>query len=519
MILRPILIAIVLSLGLFPSVSFASTVLQNWKRSGESAGNIGYNFPIYGVAQSFTASSTFSFQSAVVLLKSTGVAGYGCAQGYLIQVIGGTYNNVVATSSECIYAEDLTSTFATTTFSFSPYSVTSGDSFILAFEVVGTLPPTADAIKISFMNISPLGSTRCGLITLPSNWSCSSANNVNFMIYDTGGIPPDEATTHILNFLPAEGTTTANPVDFGVDVFIADEDVTSVQSVLVTLHNIDQNVLGVFSIFSNDDIILFNELVTSAGYLYLATTTTLTEGNYRVEACINATAFSIPYPFADLNDCQSHQFVVGTPTFIGNISQNSFTSMNAYYASSSATSTVALAGKCVPFLGFDAMDCLAFLFVPDAYLMHQSMENFKLAVLTHFPLGYVTDFVSIISTSTVPVSLILLDVEVPQGIVGAGAHLTLDATNVLDFVLDATSSQFVSSTHSDSRSFYEITNQYWTYFVFIAALLYILRRVLGSHVIPDFRHMNTYTQDMERGHVSDDAYRYKEKLYEMSQRK
>jgi len=483
MILRYFLFAILSLTFFFPSVSFASDVLQNLKRSGETSGNVAYDFPIYGVGQTFTATSTFSFQSVDFYLKSTGVAGYGCARGYLIKVESGLYNNVIATSTECVYAENLTSSFATTTFSFVPVVVQSGSTYVVALSVVSSLAPSADAIKISLMNISPLGSTRCGLTGLPDTWSCSSANNVNFVIRNTGGATGFYTTTQIVDFEPANGTTTPNPVDFSLTVYVADADVDSPYYMNAILYNIDQNVLGVFSFFSPDDFTVFNEDITTVGLHYFSTSTTLSEGNYRVEACISKLAYNLHIPWSTVDDCQSHQFVVGTPTFIGNISQNSWSAMNEYYASSSATSTASLAGTCVPYIGFDVRDCLAFLFVPDSYLLQTTFANFRLNVFTHFPVGYVTDFLSIISSST-PASLILLDVTLPAGMIGAGSRLTLDATNVFDFVLNATTSQFAGVSASDDRTFFEITNQYWSYLVFLGALFYILRRIMGSGVIP-----------------------------------
>jgi len=49
--------------------------------------------------------------------------------------------------------------------------------------------------------------------------------------------------------------------------------------------------------------------------------------------------------------------------------------------------------------------------------------------------------------------------------------------------------------------------------VYLAFLFYMLRRILGADIIPQLNKADTYTQDYNRGHVSNDEYRYKEWLY------
>jgi len=129
-------------------------------------------------------------------------------------------------------------------------------------------------------------------------------------------------------------------------------------------------------------------------------------------------------------------------------------------------------------------DLIAYAFVPTpdavSYMINQLHEN----ILTHFPIGYVTDFVSIISTSTVG-SLTILEATVPSGVVGTGSHIELDLTGVLDQFLSATTSGFSNATASSTETLFEYTNRYWKYFLYIMLLFYMLRRILGSHIIPD----------------------------------
>jgi len=127
-------------------------------------------------------------------------------------------------------------------------------------------------------------------------------------------------------------------------------------------------------------------------------------------------------------------------------------------------------------------DCLAFLFIPDANYLNGTINNFKTNVSTHFPLGYITDFLSILSTSTEG-TLTVIDATLPML---GGPHVHLSIANVLDPLLNATTSQFTNESAPSTDTFYEITSHYWNILVYIGTLLYLLGRILGSHLIPDF---------------------------------
>jgi len=321
-----------------------------------------------------------------------------------------------------------------------------------------------------------------------------------------GAYPPDLCTsgdTRICNFNPAEGfVATSTQVSFDLKAYINSvDDDTAFRSVSIRLHNINQNFLGYIlpDTLDPNDIYLLEDDAVPSGQFNWNGTTTLAFGNYRLEACIGKFWFGIgnPLPFNFLEnlgfDCTSHQFIVGSPTFVGNISQNSFSQINDIYASTTATSTSALAGTCNPissnistaFLNtdFSVTSCLAFLFIPDSYYLNQTLVNFKTNVLTHFPLGYITDFYYIMATSTAS-SLTVIDATIPSGIAGAGSNIRLDLTGVLDPILNATSTRFNNVSASSTETFYEITSVYWDWFIYLSALMYILSRILGKNLIP-----------------------------------
>lgn len=305
-----------------------------------------------------------------------------------------------------------------------------------------------------------------------------------YRVHDTVAPPSDFDYTRskILSLSPENGTTTSNPVTFAFDVYIAPEDLVNALGsvkVHVEMRNIDQNMLFGTGWLSPSDIVLYDVLLTESGFVTYSTSTPVGEGNYRVRLTLDK-HYLIDY---DSLDSLSHQFIVGQSSFIGTISQSSYSALNAIFASSSATSTAALARSCYPFSGqFDTINCLAFLFVPDAGLLSDSVNEFKDEVLTRFPLGYVTDFVSLIGTST-PSSAVVFEMTVPSSLPGGGSQLALSVAGVLDPILDARIDDFETSTEDDARTFYEITYDYWLIFVALATLFYLLRRVLGSHLI------------------------------------
>lgn len=294
----------------------------------------------------------------------------------------------------------------------------------------------------------------------------------------------DDISTHIISLTPEDKAVfpaaSSSAMTFSLEYYINPDqfDFWNNYNINVYLHNIDQNVLLASSL-SPSDIVLINEDVDVAGYHSFSTTTVvLAEGNYRIVAKLRENIFNIT-----TIDEVSHQFIVGSSTFIGNISQNTYTAINGYYASSSATSTDSLASACGLFSDSSSVkNCLAFLFVPDGALIYNSLSSFKEQASTHFPLGYVTDFITIISSSA-STSLPVLDITIPEGIAGTGASITLDVASI-GWIFNATSS--IGTEAQKGKTIFEIVNPYWEIVCYFAFGFYILRRILGSQIISKF---------------------------------
>jgi len=132
-------------------------------------------------------------------------------------------------------------------------------------------------------------------------------------------------------------------------------------------------------------------------------------------------------------------------------------------------------------------DLITYAFVPTSDSLSYLGNTLHDSILIHFPIGYITDFISIISTSTVG-SLTVLSATVPNGVVGAGSHIELDLTGILDDYLNATTSGFTNSTASSTETLFVITNRYWSYLLYILTVFYLLSRILGSKIIPRGHH-------------------------------
>lgn len=345
---------------------------------------------------------------------------------------------------------------------------------------VNTTSPDADAPTgyYTFYKQTPV--TGCNINNTPDFYGNYYFNNGSLTEVEMG-----LSQTRIIDFDPQEGAVETSPVTFTLEYYVNPQDIGQTIPVRFYFQNINQNNL--LNPFFDDSLELLDIVATSSGLASFSTTTVLEDGCYRVNAILGyqtwfANFFAQHLASYDIQN-MSHQFVVGTCGFIGNIAQNSFSQVTDIFASSTATSTAALARTCVPFSGdFDTIECIAFLLVPDSGYLYDSLDSFRNSAATHFPLGYITHALSIISTSTVG-TLTVIDASVPPGLPGAGSHIRLDLTNVLDPFLNNTNDQFTGST-TDGRTFYETTVYYWQICVYILTALYILRRVIGSHLIP-----------------------------------
>lgn len=318
------------------------------------------------------------------------------------------------------------------------------------------------------------------------------ASSTGDVLYDTS----NRSDTRIVSFTPLDrqqiystNATGTFPVTFTVHVYVNPDDIGDYIKVRVLLDNFDQNY-WLFGSFSQYSINLVNEIATTSGHLYYSTTTNLANGNYKVTANITGciTVFNlyscgaISSELSGIDETQYHEFIVGQSTFIGTLAQNTRRDIEATLASTTATSTAALASNCNP-LSFSITYCLSFLFIPDSRQLTATFNYFYNSIGSHVPLSYISDIAEIFLSTTTR-ALVVMEATVPVGIPGAGSHIELDLTRSLDRFLYATST-FRSAEASSTDTLYDITSYYWDIVVYLGLALYLLRRVVGSSLIPN----------------------------------
>ncbi len=234
-----------------------------------------------------------------------------------------------------------------------------------------------------------------------------------------------DTTTRIVSIDPEDGETiastgTTTPVDFALHAYINEDDLSTFAGIKITFENIDQNVL--LSELSQYTYHFVDRVqATTSGDFYYATTTELAAGNYRVTGTLErTTAFGVINPFAGFLgtiDEESHQFIVGTSTWIGNIQQNMFGDVAGFYGGLGATTSSAMAATCNPLSGsFGMRECMGFLLIPDSNQLQSTFNSFRSGVLTRAPWGYLTRFVTILSneaSTTLPAIAMEFDPDGP----------------------------------------------------------------------------------------------------------
>lgn len=304
----------------------------------------------------------------------------------------------------------------------------------------------------------------------------------------------NDFVTRIISVQPIDNSlvATGTPITITSTVFISSNDYTADTIIRQRIKLINSPILGNIwggtgDLVAQDTFdLVFSYDVNSAGSTTVSTTTVFTQigERYLITEIIDPDIVPFINLFDNVITSSTTDFLVGTTTSGDAITQSindSFLNL-----SGTASSTVdTLSVVCNPFSGnFDIVLCAYRMIVPDqqtATVLFQETYNM---VFSRAPLGYFTDFISIMATSTIG-TLTVIDATVPSGLIGTNSHITLDLTNVLDDILYSTTTTSFRSTGANSGDdFYTQTNYYWRIIVSILFALYLMRRVLGSHVIP-----------------------------------
>lgn len=377
--------------------------------------------------------------------------------------------------------------------SFNPKTLTGGvgNYTYVGLNVIGTqcLNNLSSGHTYQFMGRKVSDDTEVSIQTAFYN------NSGPALIFDGDVIPPTDTTTRIIDFDPQDGwfLATTSPdyptVDFNLHAYINEEDLGAILGVKLIFHNIDQNVLA-FGQFSPSDVYLFEGQATTTGDFYFSTSTVLADGNYRIYASITRSYLwgIFENPWSPINAEYYHQFIVGQGTLLGNLSQNAMTQMQAFYASSTATSTISLASSCNPLsTSFDTLNCGAFLLVPDSGALSQTLEGLKEGFLTRIPWGYFSRVWEIMfdtSTTTLPSYSVSIRYGPGDGSNMATSTLSFDPADMIaggGTLLDSIRDPFNGKNIRDI--FYPIVQLV----VALAVLFEIFSDLTGSH-----KHMQSH---------------------------
>lgn len=329
-------------------------------------------------------------------------------------------------------------------------------------------------------------------------------------------------STKIISVQPQNSSliATNTPITIGTNIYVNEEDLTDEMFVRQTIQLTNAPVLGniwggafdAYQLAISKQV--FEYPITDSGYQTFSTTTTYSQiGNRQMTTeIISGQNFVYDLIFGDsVLTSTTTSFLVGTTTSGDLISQGISDSLGGLLSTGSTT-VDSLNVACNPFSGnFDMVLCAYRLVVPDSQTANALFQETYDMVFSRAPFGYFTDFISIMSTSTIG-SLTILNATVPNGLIGAGATITLDLTNVLDDVLYATTTALFSSGSATSTdTLFDQTYYYWRIIISILFVIYVIRRLLGAHIIP-------HNMFGEHGSLSDtsstdDSYRLKEYLY------
>jgi len=300
-------------------------------------------------------------------------------------------------------------------------------------------------------------------------------------------------TTHFTDTEPDTEETLINPnVTISANWIISSTDLLALDTVISSPANkirvrawvTDIEATNQASIVKVIDYVLPTgyETSTSTTVLFNGTTIGLNYGrNYRLTFNLNASNYYGLFGTV-FNINKTVYFSVGSTTESGHI-QQSIASSTALELQESQYANGYSLSACNPLSGdWNVVDCVLSMFLPDNDFTARKLGEMSDTVTNSWPIGYITDFVRIISTTTIG-TLTPIDATLPTGLPGAGSHITLDFTNVLDPVLNATTSVFVNSSAPSTDTFFEITNEYWKKICYLLAVAYILARIMGSHLL------------------------------------
>jgi len=313
-----------------------------------------------------------------------------------------------------------------------------------------------------------------------------NSNNVPIIQISDEAVFPETGVqiTRIASTTPKYGQIVATTTTLSAQVYVASGDWVNGTYLHINLvNNTRQNGTGAFAVEAWDAAFGGLDFPLNEGFNEIATSTT-----FPFNGQVNAT-WQIKQPNSTfligsfLPDetlvSSSTIFYVNQPTALDIILAS--TSEAFIQAVLTGTTTGQSVVRC-NLNQFDITICVISLFIPPGPVLLADFTELKDGFLSRWPLGYITRAITILSNSASS-SLPVISATVPSGVIGTGATVTLNANHALDFVLNATTSGFLNSSATSTDTFYTITSRYWDLLIYLVLGLWILRRILGSHLI------------------------------------
>jgi len=295
----------------------------------------------------------------------------------------------------------------------------------------------------------------------------------------------DETNTRIISLDPANASTSpsGNPVYINALAYIAEES-SFWDTIKINIWTRDENsILSRLAFTYQTDLydIHVNTTATSTGFWRYSSTTMLADGNYTIQFSLSNSTLGglIPNPFGGDTQVLTHQFTVGSSTFLGNLNQTIGQDIEDILQGKTSTSTQVLLDHCKPWseAGFDIVDCLSGLLIPDKGKMMELFDDFKQGIVYKFPWGYGFRFFALAtgsSTSTPPV----LGFSIPDDEFFPASlrtkQFSLDPWSAL-----SSTSPLTTADGFGSGNLVDTVMPYWNIVVYGMVVFGVAHRVLG----------------------------------------
>lgn len=338
-----------------------------------------------------------------------------------------------------------------------------------------------------------VGNGTGGMLNCVGDAPIGGVSDLYFQINTEGsGIITNE--TRFISVIPVASSTVATTTTIGASLYIKPSDYKEGMYLQMSFTNQSVSLLGgsvldAWNSASGQGREI--RLPLSSGSNNVSTTTTfITAGKNTGIYKIVSPTFTSSIPI--LGVLFSPSIVLSTSTYFFVGQKTSFDSavelggesLTEYILTGTTTGANTIT-NCANIATSGIVPCLVSLVVPSSQTLTDDITRLRNGFLSSWPLGYITRIITILTASTTA-SLPVLSATVPNGVVGAGAHITLDLNHSLDYILYSNVGSFANESASSTDTFFNITNYYWKIMVYLAVAFYIMRRIMGSHIVPHF---------------------------------